>query len=156
MRILYIDFSFIKNDEIKNDLLRDVNELGDAYKNTMYKTTVIFCGTIIEALLISALKQDENNAKSKYFEEYCEKKCNKANPPEVEKWQLKELIKISEKMGIITQDATEFSNFVRNYRNMVHIYKQVNTHFEINQNTAKMAIFLLRIIYENIIKWLEK
>lgn len=147
------DFSFIHDEEIKKLLIKDWNELQEAFKNELYKSTIILCGTILESLLIATLSKIEEKAKLNYYQKYLEGKDKGNKSPEIEYWQLYQLIEISKKQGIISPDVAKLSHIVRDYRNLIHQWVQKRGGLQINSNVANAVVNLLTLTYNDILEW---
>ncbi|RZB29360.1 MAG: hypothetical protein AEth_01177, partial [Candidatus Argoarchaeum ethanivorans] len=117
MKMPQFDFKFIRDKEIKNLLTKDWEEAQKAFQNELHKATVLLCGTILESLLIDALSCSEKEAKSNYYQKYLEGKNKGNKTPEIENWQLYQLIEIAKQQGIISADVAKLSHIVRDYRN---------------------------------------
>ncbi len=150
------DFRFIKDEEIKDLIVRDWQEVKKAFENGLYKSVVVLCGAIIESLLINALSLIENEAKLSYYQKYLKSKNQADKPPEIENWKIYQLIEIANQQGIISIDAVQFSHVVRNYRNLVHLYAQKSKALRINERIASAVISFLDIVYDDILEWYEK
>ncbi len=156
MRLPQFDFRFIKDEEIKDLIVRDWQEAKKAFESGLYKSVVVLCGAIIESLLINALSFIENEAKLSYYQKYFKSKNQGDKPPEIEHWQIYQLIEIANQQGIISTDAAKLSHVVRNYRNLIHLYAQKREALRINEHIASAVINFLAVVYNDILEWCEK
>lgn len=152
----HFDFHFIKDKEIKELLIKDWEEAKKAFQNGLYKSTIVLCGGVIEALLIYCLSLIQNEAKSSYYQKYLESKNKSAKPPEIEYWEMYQLIEIAKQHNILTSNTTKLSHIIRDFRNFIHLYAQKREQSTLNQSTASVVMNLLAIIYEDILKWHKK
>lgn len=153
INIQEFDFGFIQDEEIKKLLIKDWNELKKAFKNELYKSTIILCGTILESILIDTLSKIEEKAKANYYQKYLEGKDKGNKSPEIEKWQFYQLIEISKEQGIISIDVSKLSHIVRDYRNLIHQWVHKREGLQINSNVANSVVNLLAIAYNDILEW---
>nr|QNO58090.1 hypothetical protein OJKMNAAM_00012 [Methanosarcinales archaeon ANME-1 ERB7] len=156
MKMPQFDFKFIRDKEIKNLLTKDWEETQKAFQNELHKATVLLCGTILESLLIDALSCIEKEAKVNYYQKYLEGKNKGNKPPEIENWQLYQLIEIAKQQGIISADAAKLSHIVRDYRNLIHLFVQKRGQLQIDSPVASAVVNLLAVTYNNIFDWHEK
>jgi len=146
-------FEFIRDEEIKNLLIRDWKEARKALYNELYKATVVLCGTVLEALLIDALSCIKEKAKFSYYQKYLKGKNKGNKPPEIENWPLYQLIEIAKQQGVITPDVAKFSHIVRDYRNLIHLWTQKREQLRVDSHIASAVVNLLTIAYNDIMKW---
>jgi|Deesub1362B_J571_1020462.scaffolds.fasta_scaffold01069_10 hypothetical protein len=146
-------FEFIRDEEIKNLLIRDWNEAQKAFENELYKATVVLCGTVLEALLIDALSCINEEAKFSYYQKYLEGKNKRNKPPEIENWLLYQLIEIAKQQGVITSDVAKLSHIVRDYRNLIHLWAQKSEQLRVDSHIASAVVNLLTVAYNDIAKW---
>jgi hypothetical protein len=156
IEIPQFDFKFIRDEELKNLLIRDGEEAQRAFQNKLYKSTVLVCGTILESLLIDALSRVEREAKFNYCQKYLKSKDKVNKSPEIENWKMYQLIDIAKEQGILGADAAKLSNIVRNYRNLVHLFAQKRDQLQIDSRVAFIVIHLLAIAYYDNLRWHEK
>jgi hypothetical protein len=146
-------FEFIRDEEIKNLLIRDWKEAKKAFQNELYKATVVLCGTVLEALLIDALSCIKEEAKFSYYQKYLEGKNEGNKPPEIENWLLYQLIEIAKQQGVITSDVAKLSHIVRDYRNLIHLWAQKREQLRVDSHIASAVVNLLTVAYNDITKW---
>lgn len=156
INIQEFDFGFIQDEEIKKLLIKDWIELQKAFKNELYKSTIILCGTILESILIDTLSKIEEKAKGNYYQKYLEGKDKGNKSPEIEKWQFYQLIEISKEQGIISIDVSKLSHTIRDYRNLIHQWVHKREGLQINSNVANTVVNLLAIAYNDILEWHKK
>lgn len=156
VKVPKFDFEFVRDEEIKSLLIKDWGEAQKAFQNELYKSTVLLSGTILESLLIDALYRIEADAKFNYYQKYVESKERRGKAPEIEDWRLYQLIEIAKQQGIISSDVAKFSDLVRDYRNLIHLWVQKREGLQLDSNIATAIVSLLTIAYNNILNWHEK
>lgn len=153
MEIPEFNFEFIRDTEVKKLLIKDWKEAKEAFHNKLYKSTIILCGAVLEALLIDALSYIKEDAEFSYYQKYLEHKNKKDKPPKIENWKLYQLIEISKQEGIVTADVAKISNIVKDYRNLIHLWAQKRKKLRVNSNIANAVVNLLIIAYNDINNW---
>ncbi len=102
-------FDFVKNDELKSLLRRDLSSAKTCLKNKLWKPSIILYGSILEALLIEETKKDTFvKAVENAFE-----------------------------INLITEKEYHKIHIVRDLRNFVHLHKELSEKEEINEYWAK-------------------
>lgn len=145
-------FEFIREEKIKDLLNKDWEEAQKAFQNELYKSTIVLCGAILESLLIDALSYVENDAKSIYRQKYPQYR----GMDTIKDWKFFQLIEISKNIEIISSNDAEVSNIVKNFRNLIHHYAQIEGGLQANSYLASTAINLLTNTYNNISEWHNK
>jgi hypothetical protein len=146
------NFSFIKDESLKNKLILDWDELKTAYQNHLYKTTIIHVISIIEGLLIYSLIQSEKEALKSYSKIY-----KKEQQKNIKEWKMFEILEISKDIGILEKVEKKFICIIKDYRNLVHPYSNTtNEDYKISHRTAYISLKLLDIIYESVGEYIQK
>ena len=132
------DFLFIKDEKLKEIIRRDYSEIVKNFATECYKSVIILCGGIIEALLLYKLRENEQVAK----------KSNKApKEDDIEKWDLNHLIEVATDIKIIKEPAiNKLSHSVRDYRNLIHPGKELKSGLKVKPEEAKIAFEVLNIL----------
>lgn len=133
------------NEDLKKILARDYKELRLLLKARAYKSAVVMCGSILEAVLVAVLQNnDETLIHDKFSEIF-----HKAAPP-LNEWELHQLIKVSAKAGILNENAGLKADLLRNYRNLIHPMVQHRKEIEVDAGLVTIArlqlIEILRLL----------
>lgn len=132
---LFDKLSSIKNDKIRDMLLRDIEENFTALLSESYKTSLVLSGSIIEAILLYALKE-------KGIDRYDLPKGSKMKKIKVDNMTLNDLLYVSEQEHLFSHEIRKHSDAVRGYRNLIHpsveIRKAKDTPVVVDYN-AKIA-----------------
>jgi len=148
-----LDFGFIRDQEIKDLLVRDLDEAQKAFNNQLFKSTVLLCGTILESILIDTLSSVEKESKFKYYQKYIEGKEKERKPPDIEYWKFYEIIEIAKHMGIISNDTAKISHIIKDYRNLIHLHVQKRDKLKIDSHVVSAVLHLLAITYNDVANW---
>lgn len=128
-------FDFVNQDEYREILVRDYEELKSCVENNLYKSILVLSGSILEAvltefLIIKALNDQE--AKS------------------ILKKNLAQLIEKAEDDKLISKRAKDLSSVLRDYRNYIHPVKEIRTKDPISKEASNIAFSLLNLILKEI------
>jgi hypothetical protein len=69
-------------------------------------------------------------------------KENKVRP--FQDWTLNNYIDVSAELGVVKEDVKKFSYAIRDFRNYIHPYQQMNSKFYPDKNTALICLQVLK------------
>jgi len=129
------------------DLLqRDFKECAIAYLSRQYKTTIILCGSIVEAIITYTLS-DKNiikydiglllNKRSKY--------------KKIIDMDLNELLEVAKVEGIIQAEQYHLIHYLRFYRNSIHPSVEIRKSYNINEEKGTMMWNTLKIVLNEVL-----
>jgi hypothetical protein len=61
-----------------------------------------------------------------------------------DKWTLNNFIEAAYEVGLLKEDVKKFSHSLRDFRNYIHLYEQVNSGFNPDEHTAKISWQVLK------------
>lgn len=131
---------------LREILKRDIREAAIALTTKQYKSCIVMCGSIIEAILTSKIM-------SKGYQRYDIGllKKDKSNTKNVLEMDLNELLEIARKEHLIDTGEYHLSNFVRCYRNIIHPSAEIRKNYDANENNARTIWNALLLIINRII-----
>lgn len=101
---------------------------------------IFLCGSVLEGLLLGTAC-----AKPQRFNEAANSpkdKTGKVKPfPD---WKLAELIDVACEVDCLTLDVKKFSHGLRDFRNYIHPYQQMNSQFSPDKHTAEICMQVLK------------
>ena len=116
-----IDWSFVTDGDLKELLKTDYNELAELRDNDKVpalKSKLVLCGSILEAVLVSILSQDEQSAKDQYKTLYLKQKSPGGKVPPLSEPELQHLIEVV-KTWSISADAQSIREILEYYQKLV-------------------------------------
>jgi hypothetical protein len=137
------DFRFMQHAKLKKIVERDYSELQRVKTVGAAKSRLVLCGGLIEALLLDALLRDEQKANSATRSPKL--KGGIQVKPLVE-WNLGEVIDVAVELRVIETDAQQFSHGVRNYRNLIHPGKEMQSNQKVATEEADISEKVLEIV----------
>lgn len=105
-----------------------------------YLSSVVMCGSILEAVLLGKAKQEPARFNGS-------KKAPKTTAGEVKRfgeWKLADLIDVASDLDILKPDVHKFGHFLRDFRNYIHPDQQMKSGFMPDEHTAEMCVQVLR------------
>lgn len=131
-------WDFITSDELRVLLARDYQELARLLKVGARKSALILCGSIMEAALVSVLKDIELRAQSTYSLQF------PRSQKSIEEWRLWELIAIAQSCNLIDQDTRRQADILRDYRNLIHPLVETRRATELDDELVQAQVTLLK------------
>jgi len=133
-------FSFLRNGKLRLIVEHDYDELQRIATVEAPKAEVVLCGGLIEALVLHQLVCHRKRAI----------KSKKAKPGPIERWDFRDLIEVAIDLRLMTSSAHKLSNFVREYRNLVHPGRQWREGIRIRREEADVARSILNLVIKDI------
>ena len=123
-----------------SEIIKDrLNEARECLSVGAHLAVIFHCGSVLEAILLGSARRDpakfneaksspKQNGKVKYFH----------------KWSLSEFINVAHEVGLLSPDVKKFSHGLRDFRNYIHPYQQMESGFMPDEHTAKLCLQALR------------
>ena len=105
-----------------------------------YLSSVIMCGSILEAVLLGKAQQEPrlfNTSK-------VSPKTGDGKVRQFQEWTLANFIDVASDVGILKLDVKKFSHGLRDFRNYIHPYQQMISGFTPDEHTAKVCFQVLK------------
>lgn len=149
-------FNFLEDDELREIVVRDYNELNNIlFKEGAWKSCVIMCGSILEAILFDVLLNKKNYETS--IKSAKVPKDRNKNPIKEDKWKLCNLIEIAEETEVLSQQRSKtIDQVLRDYRNFVHPKKEIKAKHPCTEAEALMAKGALDAVCNQLEKSIEE
>lgn len=136
-----LSFDFVATEELRLIAERDKTELVTACRNGLWKSAILLCGGLAEAILCDKLHEGEQEAQAKYKELWPKKR-----PGDLLEWDLYELTTVAENLGEIRSDAARLANTLRGWRNLVHPGKEARGDIKPEQEEADLAVHMIMLL----------
>ena len=101
---------------------------------------IFLCGSVLEGLLLSVACANPRQ----FNEASSSPKDGTDKVKQFHKWKLAELIDVALEVGRLTLDVQKFSHVLRDFRNYIHPYQQMNSRFNPDKHTAKICLQVLK------------
>lgn len=117
-----------------------VNEARTTMAAGAYLSTILLCGSVLEATLLGAAQKEparfnRSGASPKYAD---------GNVKRLHEWSLAQLIDVACDIGLLKPDVKKFSHGLRDFRNYIHPYEQMMSGFSPDEHTAKVCFQVLK------------
>lgn len=134
-------FGFITDLNLRAIIERDYSEIQRAYIALCWKSVIILCGGVIEAILTDLLKSNGTAAK-----------VAKSAPKnsDITRWDLSNLIDVAVELSLVSAGVEKLSHPIREYRNLVHPGNELRSKLRFDAEEAKIAVEVLNIVHRDL------
>lgn len=124
-----------------NDILaKRLKEAESCVNNDAPLSSVIMIGSILEGILLGTATLYPRL----FNEAQCAPKNETGKVLKFQEWALKHFIDTASEIGFLRQDVKKFSLIVRDFRNYIHPYLQMASHFSPDKQTALICLQVLK------------
>ncbi len=152
-----LDFSYVELIKLKEMLKEYLQEAVKAFHHDLFRTTVIFSRSIVEALLVYALECIGSDARIDYAAKYKKRSDSyhwKNKAKDITRWDMNDLIDIASQNGIFqTKYLDKYCGNLNYYRNTVHIYKNILFPVTIDFRIANISLTTLSLLNNDLKQW---
>jgi hypothetical protein len=117
-----------------------VNEARIAMAAGAYLSTILLCGSVLEATLLGAAQKEP----ARFNQSAASPKYSDGHVKRLHEWSLAQLIDVACEIGLLKPDVKKFSHGLRDFRNYIHPYEQMMSGFSPDEHTAKVCFQVLK------------
>ena len=136
-------FAYVHDNAVRTIVARDYREAQLAFIARCWKSVIILCGGLIEAVLLDLAQQNEAAARSAKAA---------PNQPNLKKWSLADLIDVTVELKLIGAGVEKLSHPVRQYRNLIHPGVELRSELVFGEEEARIALEVLHIVDRDLSK----
>ena len=112
-----------------------LNEIRKTLGVGAYLSVIFLCGSVLEGVLLGAAQK----APAKFNQSRATPKTPDGSPKRFHEWSLAELIDVACEVGVLKLDIKKFSHRLREFRNYIHPYEQMQSGFPPDEHTANIC-----------------
>lgn len=105
-----------------------------------YLSTIILCGSVLEAVLLGAAQKEP----ARFNRVSASPKAGDGTVKRFHEWSLAQFIDVACDAGLLKPDVKKFSHGLREFRNYIHPYEQMASGFTPDEHTAKVCFQVLK------------
>ena len=105
-----------------------------------YLSVVMLCGSILEAVLLGKAQREH----ALFNSSQASPKTAQGKVKQFHDWTLAQFIDVAGDVGVLKLDVLKFSHGLRDFRNYIHPYQQMNSGFSPDEHTAKVCFQVLK------------
>lgn len=103
-------------------------------------STIVLCGSVLEAVLLGAAQKEP----ARFNGASASPKTADGNVKRFHEWSLAQFIDVACEAGLLKPDVKKFSHGLRDFRNYIHPYEQMQSGFSPDEHTAKVCFQVLK------------
>lgn len=123
-------------------LEKRLEEVNKCLKGNIPISCIFLIGSILEGLLLDTASKSP----SKFNESNCCPKDKNGKVLSFPDWKLAQFIDVSHDIGLIKLDVKKHSHSIRDFRNYIHPYQQMDSNFDPDIHTAKICLQVLKAV----------
>ena len=133
---------FIESDsEYRLSLRRDISSMNQALTNGEWKAATVLAGSLLEALLLWAIKRQEEDSIAGAVEALKgKKKLSSRVSEDPTNWYLSDYINVAAHMGLIQESTTRQAELAKDFRNLIHPGRAIRLQQDCTRATALSAV----------------
>jgi hypothetical protein len=105
-----------------------------------YLSTIFLCGSVLEAVLLGAAQKEPQ----RFNGAAASPKTPQGSVRRFPDWSLAQFIDVACEIGLLKPDVKKFSHGLRDFRNYIHPYQQMQSQFKPDEHTAKVCFHVLK------------
>ncbi len=132
---------FIKEEDLRANLRKDISATNQALSNGEWKAATILAGSVIEALLLWALKRHDQDERSRAVNTLVEQETLTSDPGgNLDRWTLHIFVEVATKLEIIGENTAQQARLAKGFRNLIHPGREQRLGQKCNRATALSAV----------------
>jgi hypothetical protein len=142
----HLDLSFMGSDPLRQVIESDHSTMLVQLKTEQYKAAVVFAGSVVEALLIFALRRIKSPAAPSTL----------AKGKPVDDWRLVDLLNAAKNESVITDTTYKAADAVRDSRNLIHPNRVVANNLSADRGLSTIAQGTVEKVCLEVADWCKR
>jgi hypothetical protein len=124
-----------------SDILQQrIREIEQCFSAGAYLSVILLAGSTLEGILLGLAKKHPQQFNTSIKAP----KDRSGNVKKFQEWSLSSFIDVARDINLIQHDTEKFSHSLRDFRNYIHPFEQMSSHFNPRQHTAKICLQVLK------------
>lgn len=137
--------------QISEILKLRIEEIETCLESSSSLSVIFLSGSTLEGVLLGVATKFPQ----KFNQANAAPKNEEGKVQQFQDWTLNNFINVAYEIGILKEDVKKFSHSLRDFRNYIHPYQQLNSNFNPDINTAKISSQVLKAAIFQIIKYVQ-
>lgn len=103
-------------------------------------SVIFLCGSVLEAVLLGAAQKEP----ARFNRATASPKAKDGSVKQFHEWSLAQFIDVACEIDLLKPDVKKFSHGLRDFRNYIHPYEQMQSGFTPDEHTAKLCFQVLK------------
>lgn len=145
------EMSFIEDKDLRANLEIDISATNQALSNGEWKAATVLAGSVIEAVLLWALNQhDQEEVRKAVVTLLNEEIFNKDPGSNLDVWSLHSFIEVAAKLKIIGEGTAQHARLAKGYRNLIHPGREKRLGQKCDRGTALSAVAAVEFVIRDL------
>jgi hypothetical protein len=141
---------FIQDQEFRAHLALDISGMNRALFNGEWKAATVLAGSIVEALLLWALQQEDPAKRETAITNASGNALRQRPPEELEQWHLHQFIEVAAEGRIISADTAYQVRLAKDFRNLIHPGRASRLGQMCDRGTALAAVGAVELVVRDL------
>jgi hypothetical protein len=115
-----VELSFLHPDDLRENLRLDISAANRALANSEWKAATVLSGSIVEALLLWGLQQQDQSKVRTTARGLTGNSLQRSPDANLERWDLQEYIEVAAALGVIRPNTATQARLAKDFRNLIH------------------------------------
>jgi hypothetical protein len=134
------ELAFIDDEEWRGTLRLDIGAVEAALRNGEWKAATVLGGSLVEALLLWAVRQCDEDARKAATSIAAERLGRRLNPAKPESWDLVDHIEVARQLGKISETTATQARLAKDFRNLIHPGRERRQGMRSDRGTARSVV----------------
>ncbi|HKQ03877.1 MAG TPA: hypothetical protein VJ464_02000 [Blastocatellia bacterium] len=145
------ELAFITDKDFRDSLRRDVSTAHTALTNGEWKPSTVIAGSVVEALLLWALQQENTtDITNSVTNLVAAKRLPKSPGNDLLNWTLNPLIEVSRDLKVIDNTTADQCRIAKDFRNLIHPGRAERLKINCSRSTALSAVAAMEHVIEDL------
>jgi hypothetical protein len=134
------ELRFLQPDDLRENLRLDISDANRALSNGEWKAATVLSGSIVEALLLWGLQQQDPSKVRTTVNRLNGQSLKRRPDANLERWELNEYIEVAAALDMITSNTADQARLARKFRNLIHPGRAARLEQVCDRGTALSAM----------------
>jgi hypothetical protein len=145
------ELTFIQPSDFRESLRIDLSAANRALTNAEWKAATIIAGSVIEALLLWALQQEDSVKVMTAINTLLSNGVLKQRAhTDLERWNLHEYLEVAAEIGVIRAETADQARLAKDFRNLIHPGRAARLGQACNRGTALSAMAAVEHVVQDL------
>jgi hypothetical protein len=145
------ELTFIDDDELRRELRHDISRATNAMTNADWKTATVLAGSVVEALLLWALRQEPpESVKNAAAALHADQTFDRKPPTDLDEWTLHHYAEVAGRLRVVSNDTLTQVRLTKGFRNLIHPGRSIRLARKCDRGTALAALAAVEMVVTSI------
>jgi hypothetical protein len=146
-----VELAFVDDADLREVLRQDVSSVNRALANAEWKAATVLGGSVVEALLLWALRRADASAVAEALRALqAENVVRKERDATFKWWGLHEFTEVAARMAIVSEETAMQARLTKDFRNLIHPERELRLGQKTSRRTALTAVAVMEAVVEDL------